>query len=415
MAYRVGSGRRGGGRRGCWRYDCLPTLLLALLMSLVGIASVQVALVHYYGASSAAHLVPNPYPGGPAGILPRLYVSPPPRINLHALLNRNVPSILANYRRIHQEINVHAVNDILERHELLPSPDRKLTPSLAALPDCPVVPPALLGDTRADINHTHEESMYSEQSIAAANPDLSPGGRWRPSHCHSAHKVAIIIPYRDRPAHLHVLLAHLHPLLQRQQIDYRIVVVEQQGNLTFNKARIMNVAFLATLRQEEDIGCFIFHDVDLIPENDRNMYSCPQQPRHMSVAIDEMNYQVPYEELVGGVFAIRVEHFFKVNGYSNLYWGWGAEDDDMAYRLQHVGLRITRPPAQLARYKMIRHKKRPAVDGRIRYRLLWTGVRRYRIDGLNSLHSLNYNIIHSRRRPLYTHILVDIGPPPPGF
>jgi len=39
-----------------------------------------------------------------------------------------------------------------------------------------------------------------------------------------------------------------------------------------------------------------------------------------------------YEELVGGVLNMRTEHFQRVNGYSNLYWGWGAEDDDMAYR-----------------------------------------------------------------------------------
>ena len=49
------------------------------------------------------------------------------------------------------------------------------------------------------------------------------------------------------------------------------------------------------------------------------------------------------------MFAIQTEHFIRVNGYSNLYWGWGAEDDDMAYRLQYVGLPITRPPASTAR------------------------------------------------------------------
>jgi predicted glycosyltransferase involved in capsule biosynthesis len=43
-------------------------------------------------------------------------------------------------------------------------------------------------------------------------------------------------------------------------------------------------------------------------------------------------YRLAYQELVGGVLNMRTEHFQKVNGYSNLYWGWGAEDDDMAYR-----------------------------------------------------------------------------------
>lgn len=53
----------------------------------------------------------------------------------------------------------------------------------------------------------------------------------------------------------------------------------------------MNIAFVQALKSDPTFGCFVFHDVDLIPEDDRNMYSCPEQPRHMSVAIDEMNYQ----------------------------------------------------------------------------------------------------------------------------
>lgn len=42
--------------------------------------------------------------------------------------------------------------------------------------------------------------------------------------------------------------------------------------------------------------------------------------------------RLPYHKLVGGVFNIRPNHYFLVNGYSNLYWGWGGEDDDMGYR-----------------------------------------------------------------------------------
>ena len=43
-------------------------------------------------------------------------------------------------------------------------------------------------------------------------------------------------------------------------------------------------------------------------------------------------FRLPYNELIGGVLSFREDHFQKVNGYSNMYWGWGAEDDDMYRR-----------------------------------------------------------------------------------
>lgn len=93
----------------------------------------------------------------------------------------------------------------------------------------------------------------------------------------------------------------------------------------------MNAGFMEAWKMV-DASCFIFHDVDLLPEDDRNMYSCPGQPRHLSVAVDTFNYILPYQNLVGGVLNIKGEHFFTVNGYSNLFWGWGGEDDDMSIR-----------------------------------------------------------------------------------
>jgi len=51
------------------------------------------------------------------------------------------------------------------------------------------------------------------------------------------------------------------------------------------------------------------------------MYTCPQdKPRHLSVAIDKFHYRLHYYKLIGGVLNFKIEHFLKVNGYSNLYW-----------------------------------------------------------------------------------------------
>ena len=62
------------------------------------------------------------------------------------------------------------------------------------------------------------------------------------------------------------------------------------GQTPFNRAMLMNIGAAEALRQDS-FQCFIFHDVDLLPEDDRNIYSCPEQPRHMSVAIDVFKYQ----------------------------------------------------------------------------------------------------------------------------
>ena len=58
-------------------------------------------------------------------------------------------------------------------------------------------------------------------------PELEPGGRYKPVDCLARHKVAIVIPYRDREEHLRTFLYNIHPVLERQQLDYGIYIVEE--------------------------------------------------------------------------------------------------------------------------------------------------------------------------------------------
>ncbi|CAF3442465.1 unnamed protein product [Rotaria sp. Silwood1] len=260
-----------------------------------------------------------------------------------------------------------------------------------------------------DENSTYPNISLYEIEMNYSN--IRSGGQWSPSSCLARHKVAIIIPYRDRLEHLVILLYYLHPILQRQELDYKIYVSEQRGNGTYNKGVLMNAAFIYA-SGEYDFQCFVFHDVDLIPEDDRNMYSCPVFPRHMSAAVNEMNYKLTYEELIGGVLNIRKEHFLTVNGYSNLYWGWGAEDDDLYYRLKDASLKVLRPPSSIARYRMLQHTKRTPSVWNKRAKLLYSAAKRYAWDGVSSA---RYNLTSVTAYPLFTHIIVDVGLPPPGF
>lgn len=63
--------------------------------------------------------------------------------------------------------------------------------------------------------------------VAKQNSEVKVGGRYAPKDCISSHKVAIIIPFRKRQEHLKYWLYYLHPILQRQQLDYGIYVINQ--------------------------------------------------------------------------------------------------------------------------------------------------------------------------------------------
>jgi len=46
---------------------------------------------------------------------------------------------------------------------------------------------------------------------------------------------------------------------------------------------------------------------------------------------------------------VRREHFIKMNGFSNEFWGWGGEDEDAYQRAENVWLQPVQAPADTAR------------------------------------------------------------------
>ena len=53
------------------------------------------------------------------------------------------------------------------------------------------------------------------------------GGKYEPTECRTRYNLAIVVPFRDREAHLMAFLANFHPFPQRQQLAYTIFIVEQ--------------------------------------------------------------------------------------------------------------------------------------------------------------------------------------------
>uniref|UniRef100_A0A8C7WWG6 Beta-1,4-galactosyltransferase 6 n=1 Tax=Oryzias sinensis TaxID=183150 RepID=A0A8C7WWG6_9TELE len=179
----------------------------------------------------------------------------------------------------------------------------------------------------------------------------------------------------------------------------------QSGSQPFNRAMLFNVGFLEAMK-DLDWDCLIFHDVDHIPENDRNYYGCGRMPRHFAAKLDKYMYILPYHEFFGGVSGLTVDQFRKINGFPNAFWGWGGEDDDLWNRVHFADLNVTRPEGEIGRYKSIPHHHRGEVQFLGRYKLLRYSRERQQLDGLNNLHYSPHTSISS----LYTNISVDLHP-----
>jgi hypothetical protein len=112
---------------------------------------------------------------------------------------------------------------------------------------------------------------------------------------------------------------------------------------------------------------------------------------------------LPYEQLFGGAIAILQKQFELVNGFSNIFYGWGGEDDDFQSRIRNRGMTLCRFPPDVARYTMLAHAKE--VPSENRFLNLRSGRERFESDGVNTL---KYTITKLVYYPLYTWVLVDL-------
>ncbi|XP_072902063.1 beta-1,4-galactosyltransferase 6 isoform X2 [Hemitrygon akajei] len=226
---------------------------------------------------------------------------------------------------------------------------------------CPEKLPSMKG--LIDVNMS-EISMEEIQHLFSKDIDIKYGGHWKPGDCKPRWKVAILIPFRNRHEHLPILFRHLIPMLQRQHVQFGFYVIEQAGNYPFNRAMLFNVGFLEAIK-DLDWDCLIFHDVDHIPESDRNYYGCGQMPRHFASKLDKYMYIVLY-----------------------------------------AGYNVTRPEGDLGKYKSIPHHHRGEVQFLGRYKLLRYSKERQPLDGLNNLKYTPNITLHF----LYKNITVNLTP-----
>ena len=144
-------------------------------------------------------------------------------------------------------------------------------------------------------------------------------------------KLGIIVPYRNRRTHLNHFTTAIKHHFEASKIPYELIIVEQSDKKSFNRGSLLNIG----VKKAKELQCtyVALHDVDMIPENVD--YSSVSVPTHLATNFishkDKMK-RVVFDEYFGGVTLFPIDDYFHVNGYSNKYWGWGYEDDDLLWR-----------------------------------------------------------------------------------
>jgi xylosylprotein 4-beta-galactosyltransferase len=232
--------------------------------------------------------------------------------------------------------------------------------------------------------------------------------------------LAIVVPYRDRAEHLCPFISHMLAYFERDKLDRQIPIsihiVEQSGSAPFNVGRVKNCGYMLA-RDLSDYVCF--HDVDYLPI--WADYSWSLKPARLAwhgLALHE-----DWETYFGAVVVFNKPAFERVNGYPNVYWGWGPEDKELGVRCVLTGLGFDRRDGT---YRALPHKHAgfaaPGVytDDAQRNLVLYE-TRRERIRELidvDGLRNLKFETI--RRVPVKLndvelpnafHYLVDIGNP----
>ena len=170
-------------------------------------------------------------------------------------------------------------------------------------------------------------------------------------------KLGILVPYRNREDHLKYFVPSIKEYLDECGIPHNIYIIEQGNKKPFNRGKLLNVGY-ELFKDECDYVCF--HDVDLIPQEDSCDYSVVHRPTHLASRLSKFNYQLVYDEYFGGVTLFNKNHFELINGFSNEYWGWGYEDDDILYRCRKRGVPLYEN--RLGKYSKLSHENKMVLQ-----------------------------------------------------
>ena len=211
-------------------------------------------------------------------------------------------------------------------------------------------------------------------------------------------KIVFIVPYRNRPQHKFFFSNYLKTIMEDRD-DYELYFSHQCDNRPFNRGGTKNIGFLAVKNKYpesyKDIT-FVFNDIDTIPFS--TIFD-------FETVHGIVKHFYGFEYALGGIVSIKGSDFEATNGYPN-FWGWGMEDTVLQNRCQRIGLKIDRSQFYPIGSPNIIHLF-DGVSRTINRDDSFRAKNDNGIDGLRTIHNLNYEIGSDSTNPIDNINIVD--------
>jgi len=144
----------------------------------------------------------------------------------------------------------------------------------------------------------------------------------------------IIIPYRNRKEHLDLFIKDVIPLFEKYLKPFKLVIVEQDEGKLFNRGMLLNIGFN---EYKDKSKFFLSHDVDIYPNEKciKELYTKQEENNIVGIYTSQCN-------TLGGIIKFTSNHFQKLNGFPNNFWGWGVEDKALQNRVEYMKIQVNK-------------------------------------------------------------------------
>ena len=210
----------------------------------------------------------------------------------------------------------------------------------------------------------------------------------------STNTTILIVPFRDtgdqnRTSQLEKFIEHYKGI--------NVLVVEQSKDRLFNRGVLLNIGYDYVTKYLPQVTSFVVHDVDILMPPyivDRYYGDDGNDFVHLGLLVDSDKYNNP--AFLGRVMRFSKKGYQMVNGFPNTFYGWGGEDDAMAYRL---GANVVYRPDEMEKgiemeteNDILRDKSKTRRE-KNKHELLIADTLQWKMEGLNSL---QYSIIENK-------------------